>query len=522
MGTLVGQTVGNYNVVSVIGSGAMGEVYLAEHPQIGRRVAVKIMVPQYSANADVAARFMSEARAVNKINHPNIIQIFDFGTLQDGRLYYTMEYLEGVPLTNLVKDRAPVSLREAEELVHQIADALDAAHAVGIVHRDLKPDNIFVKESANGRFLKVLDFGIAKLLDDGVGSQHRTSTGMIMGTPLYMAPEQAAGQTNLISPRTDIYALGVITYQLLSAHLPIEAPTTAQVLAKHITDLPTPLGDVAHGLPPAVCAVVEAALAKDPAQRPQSAGQFFMGFRQACTGADLDALPTTIDQPARTGGSASAGAYRSNLATQPTTLGSTASQAMASTGGGMGLEQRRSRAPLFIALAAVLAVGGGVGGYLALRPSGDKGKSPPAAAQGGEDMKVEMAPEPVMAAEPMASGMKVYAVSVSSKTEKVKVEVTVSGQPPFVKTAPFKFDVKEGERVSLKATRDGYQEQVENLLATADKTIEFDLERRRSSGSGSSGMTPPRPEPRRTGEPEMRPRPPGMSSVGEGTLKPVF
>ncbi|MDY0001292.1 MAG: serine/threonine-protein kinase, partial [Polyangia bacterium] len=492
MTSLNGQTVGNYQVVSMIGSGAMGEVYLAEHPQIGRRVAVKVMVPQYSANAEVAARFMSEARAVNTINHPNIIQIFDFGQLPDGRLYYTMEYLEGTPLTYLIRDHAPMSLREAEELVRQISDALDAAHVVGIVHRDLKPDNIFIKETPGGRFVKVLDFGIAKLLDGDMGAQHRTSTGMIMGTPLYMSPEQAAGQTHLISPRSDIYSLGVIAYQLLSARLPIEAPTTAQVLAKHITDPPVPLGSVAHGLPPTVCAVVESALAKDPADRPQSAGQFFMAFRQALTGADMDSLPTAVDSPSvRPPGASASGEFQGSVATEPTTLGSMATESF----GGASGQRRRAGLWAGFGLAALLALG--VGGYFALGLHGKGGpeKTPtssdgmgseegPGSGQpgradlgpgvGGEPRPAEPRPgdeagsmdpvgpmgstgsmDPVGPTGPMEAGLKIFALRVRAKQEKVRVEVIVAGQPSFQKTVPFDLEVKEGERVSLRAFQEG-------------------------------------------------------------------
>jgi serine/threonine-protein kinase len=282
--SLIGQSIGNYRVDSLLGKGAMGEVYLGEHPQIGRKVAIKVLVASLSADQNMADRFMSEARAVNAINHPNVIQIFDFGQLPDGRLYFTMEFLDGRELTELLKDRAPLNLGQTLELLRQMAASLDAAHAKGIVHRDLKPDNVFVMEGPAGPVVKILDFGIAKLLEPGMGSHTKTSTGMIMGTPMYMSPEQAAGDVNRISPRTDIYALAVIVYQMLSGHLPLQAPSVAQLLAMQITEPPRPLQEVTEGLPEAVCDTVSRSLAKEPDERHQSAGEFYQSFVQACAG----------------------------------------------------------------------------------------------------------------------------------------------------------------------------------------------------------------------------------------------
>ena len=239
---LIGTTIGNYEIKSLLGACAMGQVFLGEHPHIGRKVAVKVLMASFSSNPEMADRFMSEAKAVNRFNHPNIIQVFDFGKLPDGRLYLIMEFLEGQELSAYMEERGTLSLDETAALMGQIASALDAAHSAGIVHRDLKPDNIFIVHTPTGPTVKVLDFGVAKLLDpENMGAKHKTATGLIMGTPSYMSPEQARGIGHQIGPSTDIYALGVIVYQMLSGHLPIDAESVTQVLLKHITDPPVPI-----------------------------------------------------------------------------------------------------------------------------------------------------------------------------------------------------------------------------------------------------------------------------------------
>jgi len=192
-----------------------------------------------------------------------------------------MEFLSGEDLAALLKTKALLPIEEALDLFRQIAGAMDAAHAVGIVHRDLKPSNIFLQKAGEHRIVKVLDFGIAKLLDAGSNDGVQTNTGVIMGTPLYMAPEQATGNIAQISPRSDIYSLGVILYQMLSGNLPILAATPVQILVAQVSSPPVPLETVAPDLPPGVYAAVERSLRKDPAKRYQTAGAFFEAFAAA-------------------------------------------------------------------------------------------------------------------------------------------------------------------------------------------------------------------------------------------------
>ena len=205
--TLIGQTIGNYQVTQKIGEGGMGSVYLAEHPHIGKRVALKVLHTEYASNQEVVSRFFNEAKAVNDIGHPNIVDVLDYGVLHGQRgerfVYFIMEFLAGQTLSQLMRSEGPFSQERAIAIAYQAADALAASHRCGIVHRDLKPDNIIVSQRGRERdFVKLLDFGIAKLTTEIPGSQ-RTRTGVVMGTPSYMSPEQCEGKGR-IDQRTDI------------------------------------------------------------------------------------------------------------------------------------------------------------------------------------------------------------------------------------------------------------------------------------------------------------------------------
>ncbi|PKN21649.1 MAG: hypothetical protein CVU65_16495, partial [Deltaproteobacteria bacterium HGW-Deltaproteobacteria-22] len=272
---LIGQTLGNYHVESLLGAGAMGQVFLGIHPQIDRKVAVKVLNPGMHARSDMATRFLAEARAVNHINHPNIVQVFDFGTLPDGRLYLVMEFLTGEDLGQLLKRKGALSMQETLLMVRQIASGLDAAHETGIIHRDLKPDNVRIIDSKLGVTVKLLDFGIAKLVEPELQSGDRTNTGIIMGTPSYMSPEQAMGRVDEIGPASDIYSLGVMTYQMLSGRLPFEGDYVPQILVKHVSEPPTPITQFIPSFPIPVWQVLQKALDKNSGARPATAGDFF-------------------------------------------------------------------------------------------------------------------------------------------------------------------------------------------------------------------------------------------------------
>jgi serine/threonine-protein kinase len=271
---VIGTTIGNYVVRDKIGEGGMGVVYVAEHPRIGRKVAIKVLLPEYSQNPDVVARFFTEARASSAIKNEHIIDIIDFGELADGSSYIIMEWLEGRPLTAVLGSEGKLSVERALHVARGIGRALAAAHGRGIVHRDLKPDNVFlVQRGDDPEFVKVLDFGIAKLLgpdtkDGGAGAAKlasKTRTGAIIGTPMYMSPEQCRGVA--VDERSDIYSLGVIGYQMLTGKVPFEAEGLGELLLKHMTEPPQPLRELVPTLPENVERAVLRALAKEPDKR---------------------------------------------------------------------------------------------------------------------------------------------------------------------------------------------------------------------------------------------------------------
>jgi eukaryotic-like serine/threonine-protein kinase len=258
-----------YLVVSLLGSGGMGSVYRAEHVLMQKPVAVKILHRHMTTNAEVVARFEREAVVAGRIDHPNVAAATDFGKLEDGSFYLVLEYVEGTSLADVI-DRGALAPYRALAIARQIADGLSAAHAAGIVHRDLKPDNVLLVERDGVRDLvKVLDFGIAKLrLEEGSGSKPLTQIGTIFGTPQYMSPEQGQGRT--VDARSDLYALGVILYEMLTARRPFDADDLVVVITRHVTEPPPPLP---ASLPAPIRELVERLLAKKPEQRPESAAR---------------------------------------------------------------------------------------------------------------------------------------------------------------------------------------------------------------------------------------------------------
>ena len=266
---LPGTRIGNYVVGKLLGQGGMGEVYLVEHPDIGTQAAVKVLGTRFSTMAHATERFKAEARAIARIKHPNVVEIHDYGTLEDGRLYYQMEHLEGRVLEQVMARNGKMTAEVIAPYLDQICAGLGAAHDKHIVHRDLKPENIIVMDGPP-MTLKILDFGIAKLLETQSDSAN-TSVGVLLGTPIVMAPEQAAGQPERISFRTDLYSLGVILYWMLTGRPPFLDDAPGMLVSRHINDTPRPLLELEPTIPAGVATLVERCLAKDPADRPASA-----------------------------------------------------------------------------------------------------------------------------------------------------------------------------------------------------------------------------------------------------------
>ncbi|HEX3764237.1 MAG TPA: serine/threonine-protein kinase, partial [Kofleriaceae bacterium] len=260
-----GDCVGEYVIERRIGAGGMGVVYGARHPVIGKRAAIKILAARLTADEEALSRFVLEAQAVNRIGHASIIDIFSFGTLDDGRSYFAMEWLAGETLGQRL-ERGRLAARDAAAILTPLCRALEAAHAAGVIHRDLKPDNVFLVTDDDGWRVKLLDFGIAKL-SSATAAVSRTATGVAMGTPLYMAPEQARGEA--VDGRTDVYALGLLAYTMVCGVSLFEDEGSAvEILAAHIHKPPVPPRTRVPELPAALEALILEMIAKDPARRP--------------------------------------------------------------------------------------------------------------------------------------------------------------------------------------------------------------------------------------------------------------
>ncbi|MFT3764333.1 MAG: serine/threonine-protein kinase [Minicystis sp.] len=316
---LIGQTVdGRYQVTGVLGEGGMGTVYEVRHTTLGRRFALKVLRRDI-ADAEHTARFIQEAKAAAAIGHPNIVAVSDFGEItvpapaESGKRpaagtpvpYFVMEYLTGISLAALLRSEKTLDAARAAQIVLQCASGLAAAHAAGVIHRDLKPDNVFLTRSGDREFVKLLDFGVAKM----AGAGRLTRAGMVFGTPHYMSPEQAAGQS--VDLRADVYALGVILYECLAGRVPFEADTYMGVLTKHMFATPEPIdrmvpdGSRLGSLAP----IVMRCLAKNPQERYASMAEL------------VSALEAALEASARRAGSLRPGGRRGDSLDPPETPG---------------------------------------------------------------------------------------------------------------------------------------------------------------------------------------------------------
>ncbi len=294
---------GRYRIEQRIGRGGMGAVYKATQLAVGRPVALKVLNTDLNDNLREVARFQQEARAMSGFHHPNIVGLIDFGQSEDGRLFLVMEYLEGEPLSALMKREAPLDPKRIVQLAVQICEALGEAHDQGIVHRDLKPENLFVVQIGRKRdVIKVLDFGIAKVSGSAAAELNLTKTGAIIGSPRYMAPEQARGTA--ITPQTDLYALGAILYEMLTGRSVFEGKSPTDYVVAHVMEMPKPPSIDGQVLTGPLADVVMWCLAKKPEERPAGAEALLRALN-ACADAPLAGgegevhsatLPMTLDQ----------------------------------------------------------------------------------------------------------------------------------------------------------------------------------------------------------------------------------
>jgi eukaryotic-like serine/threonine-protein kinase len=273
-GPAVPRRIGNYDITGYLGSGGMADVYLGVHPVLGRKAAIKLLRRELLGDSGLRQRFLQEARITDRLRHPNIVEMLDVGQTLDGRLYLVMELLEGTTLATRLEE-GRLDTREAIAILLQLAAGLRAAHEAGVVHRDLKPDNIFLTTGESGLCVKILDWGVARAenqgraertSESGLATPRLTSDGLVVGTPLYIAPEQARGLP--ADARSDVYALGVVAYEMFLGAPPFTGGTAVDLMYRHLRETPTAPSTVWRDIPPALEALLFGLLAKIPELRP--------------------------------------------------------------------------------------------------------------------------------------------------------------------------------------------------------------------------------------------------------------
>jgi serine/threonine-protein kinase len=436
----VGTTIdGRYRVEAVLGEGGMGVVYLARHKVIDKKVAIKVLRADMARDKEITDRFLQEAKAASSIGNPHIIDISDFGQLPDGSTYFVMEFLDGKPLGKVLEETRPVPVLRLTEVARQIADALAAAHQRGIVHRDLKPDNIFlVRRGAEQDFVKILDFGIAKVSS---GTSKLTRAGSVFGTPHYMSPEQAAGAP--VDSRTDIYALGVILYEMASGRVPFDADNFMGILTQHMYKAPVPIRALVppQDVPPGLEAIILKALSKKPEQRYQTMEELATDLDKLNRGAIPEAVPEMMS---RSGGfNVPADFFKERGMPAPV-------PATPLEGGS------RRRWGVYAGVAGVAAAIAIVVGIFAKSSSSTASlPAQPAAAAltTATPAPTPVAPPPTVS----AAAPKVEAKHVLLATDPLDAHVFQDGQD--LGSAPLTLDVPIGQKLTIEIRRDGFKAQ---------------------------------------------------------------
>ncbi|MCX5742893.1 MAG: protein kinase [Proteobacteria bacterium] len=527
-----GTMVGEYKVEKKIGEGGMGAVYSAIHPMIGKRAAIKVISAALGADPSAVQRFVQEARSVNQIGHPNIVDVFAFGTLADGRNYFVMEYLQGESLADRIH-RTGLMLGEAIEILDQVADALEAAHEKQIVHRDLKPDNVYLAAVRGGRTLvKLLDFGIAKLStpESEAGGVAKTRTGMMMGTPGYLSPEQARGRN--VDRRTDVYALGCMMYEIVCGRLPFVADSAMDMVLMHMTTPPQRPSELWPEIPPPLELLIVGMLDKHPDNRPTlaqvrtvlseliSSGLVTIdngrptGFRSSLqqrinTPAAGVPLPLNGTMPLGTNSGQPAPSTRPpGLAATPT------SNTSPPVSGVIDTAAPRKKTALYAAIAGV-AVVGGIGAFVATRTPAETTPpkiadvqpptppattvTPPTKSEPAVDktVAIDAGAPPVVAPVPKGGTIELTIADKSDKAAKVEVDGKV-----VAITGPIAVDADGSHTIVVTVPGKLRFEQKVEVAGGAKATVQIaklDKEKKTSGfvpktpGTGSAKVTPPGP-----------------------------
>jgi len=442
MSARIGQSVGNYRLVRQLGAGGMGAVFLAEHTLIGKKVAVKILHRELAQDREVVTRFFNEARAVNQIGNEHIVDITDFGQSPAGDHFFVMEYLGGRALSDVLVKEQRLAPERALKIAAQMADALAAAHAAGIIHRDLKPENVVLIDKHGDRdFVKILDFGLAKLTEGKGGPL--TRAGVVLGTPQYMSPEQCESRT--VDPRSDIYALGVLLYQMVGGAVPFDGQTMAEILVKHVNHPPPPL----RGVPPAVEKIVLRCLEKSPADRFPSMIELRETMREA--------IPPTL--PARAERSPSEPARRGGVEAPRSGRRRTSRRLL-------------SRVPLILGIIGAVAAVASVIVTLVRSPPPEE----PLAAR-----PLAVTPLPVDAASPVVQPL---VVSVGVGTDPPGAQIVDEKSGSVLGVTPARLDLERGRELPILLRLPGYEPRRQTVKASGDTDLMIELEkskRRRSS-----------------------------------------
>jgi hypothetical protein len=478
--------VGEYTIEGKLGEGGFGAVYAAVHPVIGKRAAVKVLSRTYSSNPAMVSRFIAEARAVNQIRHRNIIDIFSFGQLPDGRQYYVMELLDGMTFDAFLAEHGRLAFADALPILRGIARALDAAHGKSILHRDLKPENVYlVFDEDGGIEPKLLDFGLVKLLGAASG-QHKTKTGTPMGTPNYMSPEQCRGKD--VDARTDVYAFGVMAFEVLTGRLPFEGDGPMDVLFKHIDAIPPAASSVSAEVPAALDGPLARILAKDPDARPASVGQALESLLAAARAAGAPGVPASSPDapvtPRFVGRAATEdGAGRELASARTLVAGGPHTLLVAESDVAAGVPRPKpTRAIALVAVAALLIGAGGVAAVSARKPlpSGERPRTGLAAEPSSPRGPPSEAPLD-LTARPAVGAMNVAQV----RLDEAPVGATVTRNGAKLGVAPGPFPLPVGTPVKLVVSAAGYRSREIELTPTADTILPAKLEKLPASKPGS-------------------------------------